>query len=44
MVLLAGNAVIKNIAMEGWQQITLSDVAILQKVNDMAGVNARHLA
>jgi hypothetical protein len=44
MVLLAGNAAIKNIGMEGWQRMTLSDVVISQKVNDMAGGNVRYLA
>jgi len=33
MVLLVGNAAIKNMGMEGWQQLTLSVVAILQQVN-----------
>jgi len=44
MVLLVGNAAIKNIGMEGWQRMTLSDVVIPQKVNDMADGNARYLA
>ena len=44
MVLIAGNAVIKNIVMEGWQRMTLSDVVIPQKVNDIAGGNVRYLA
>jgi hypothetical protein len=43
MVLLAGNAAINNIGMGGWQRMTLSDVAIPQKVTDMAGGNVRHL-
>jgi len=37
MVLLAGNAAIKNIDVEGWQRMTLSDVVIPQKFG-MAGV------
>jgi hypothetical protein len=41
MVLLAGNAAIKNIGMEGWQQMILSDVVIPQKVNGMAGGNVK---
>jgi hypothetical protein len=44
MVLLAGNAAIKNIGMEGWQRMTLSDAVIAQKVNDMAGGNIRYPA
>jgi hypothetical protein len=44
MVLLAGNASVKNIGMEGWQRMTMSDVAIPQKISDMAGGNIRHLA
>jgi hypothetical protein len=44
MVLLAGNAAIKNIDMEGWQRMTLSDVVIPQKVSDMADGNVRYIA
>ena len=44
MVLLAGNAAIKNIGMEGWQRMTLSDVVIPQKVNDMAGGDVKYPA
>jgi hypothetical protein len=44
MVLLAGNAAIKNIGVKGWQRMTLSDVVIPQKGNDMASGDIRYLA
>ncbi|MCX5854607.1 MAG: hypothetical protein NTZ24_08585 [Deltaproteobacteria bacterium] len=44
MILLAGNAASKDIGMEGWQRMTLSDVVIPQKAIDMAGGNVKYFA